>query len=110
MTCGHARLLVPHSTCRYIAACDCAGGTVHVSWDVATLHLCFQDFHTFAEVLEAASLEPPLKQRYHLQLGTVVLILVPRDYVLLKDLVRRALGQLAPTHIPADASPAKVIN
>lgn len=87
------------------------GGTVHVSWDVATLHLCFQDFHTFAEVLEAASLEPILKQRYHLQLGTVVLVLVPRDYVLLKDLVRRALGQLsAPAHTPTEPTLAKVIN
>lgn len=111
MTCGHARLLAQHSICRYIAACDCEGGMVHVSWDVATLHLNFQDFHAFARVLETASLEPILKQRYHLQLGTVVLILLPRDYALLKELVQVALRQLsAPPHALVETTLVKALN
>lgn len=111
MTCGHARVLAQHSACRCVAVCDCEGGIVHVSWDVATLHLCFQDFCAFAHVLETASLEPVLKQRYHLQLGTVALILLPHDYALLKELVQVALGQLsAPPHALAETTLAKALN
>lgn len=114
MTCQHARLLAQHGRFRYIAACSCEGGIVHLSWDVATLHLCLQDFHGLARALEALRTEPGMATRYHLSVGTVALLLSPQDHALLSDLVSAALGKLdPPPPARADGSPvpvAKVFN
>lgn len=114
MTRQHARVLAQCSQFRYIAACGCEGGIVHLSWDVATLHLCLQDFHGLARALEALRAEPGVAIRYHLSVGAVALLLSPQDHALLSDLVGAALGKLDP--LPpacADGSTvpmAKVLN
>jgi hypothetical protein len=95
MMCQDAKILAQVSPFRYIAACGCNGGTVHVSWDVATLHLYNKDFEAFAKVLEQ---NWPHSQKtgtpFNVWIGTVGITLRLEDYRLLIGLVRETLKRL----------------
>lgn len=95
MMCQDANILAQLSLFRYIAACGCNGGTVHVSWDVATLHLYKNDFENFAKVLEQNWLNSELTGTpFNIWIGTVGILLKLEDYRLLLGLVREAITGL----------------
>jgi hypothetical protein len=95
MMCQDARILTQLGPFRYIATCGCNGGTVHVSWDVATLHLYQTDFRNFANVLEQ---NWPNSERtgnsFNMWIGSVGLLLEVEDYRMLMSLIREALPKL----------------
>jgi hypothetical protein len=95
MMCQDAKILAQVGMFRYIAACGCNGGTVHVSWDVTTLHLCQKDFENFAKVLEQNWPHSELTGApFNVWIGTVGILLTLEDYRLLLGLVREAVGGL----------------
>lgn len=91
MICQDAQVVAQYSPFRFIAACACNGGTLHVSWDAATLHLCEKDFEAFAVVLEQ---NWPDSERtgaaFNVWVGSVGLALHVHDYRILISLVRHA--------------------
>jgi hypothetical protein len=95
MVCQDAQVLAQVSMFRYVAACGCNGGTIHVSWDVATLHLYKKDFENFVNVLEE---NWPHSERtgvpFNVWIGTVGIVLKLEDYRLLLGLVREAVVKL----------------
>ncbi|MEM7737551.1 MAG: hypothetical protein AAF267_17360 [Deinococcota bacterium] len=93
MTCQNAKVLAKHSKFRYIAACTCCDGIVHISWDVATFHLYQADFFDLKRA--AARLIPPAPGKIQtLWIGTTGIALTPTDYSIFCDLIEGAFQYL----------------
>jgi hypothetical protein len=79
---------------------------VHLSWDVATLHLCFKDFAWLAAVVEEAvgrgSPDLPLV----LWVGSVALRMSHAEGIELRGMIRTALVELGQARLePSQARP-----
>ncbi|MEM6431129.1 MAG: hypothetical protein AAF708_17970 [Deinococcota bacterium] len=93
MTCQNAKVLAKHSKFRYIAACTCCEGVVHISWDVATFHLHQADFFDLRGAV-AKLIPPATGQAQTLWIGTTGIALNPTDYRILCELVNSAFQHL----------------
>ncbi len=86
MNCAHAKLAARHSTYRYVSACTCERGVVHIFWDAATLHLPTDALHEFSDVV--TKMKPAEGARKHVWIGNVGLSLAEDDHSILSDLLR----------------------
>lgn len=109
MMCHSAKMLVQHSKFRYVAACSCDGGVVHLSWDVATLHLQRNDFQQLVTVVEELDRSKPMN---HVWIGTVGLALSQADHAICHDMLQAAWLQLQAMPLDGICEPsvARVIN
>ncbi|MCX7600985.1 MAG: hypothetical protein N2Z75_03465 [Meiothermus sp.] len=96
MSCPHLRRLATLSEFRYIDSCPCNGGIVHLSWDVATLHLSLKDFGWLAEVVAQAvrreEEEPEIP--FVLWVGSVALRMSFEERHGLHTMIQAALAEL----------------
>lgn len=109
MMCHSAKMLVQYSKFRYVAACSCDGGVVHMSWDVATLHLQLDDFQQLVRVVESLDRDKPMN---HVWIGTVGLALSQADQEICHDMLQTAWWKLQAMPLDGICQPqvARVIN
>ncbi|WP_018466274.1 hypothetical protein [Calidithermus timidus] len=96
MSCPHLRRLATLGEFRYIDSCPCNGGIVHLSWDVATLHLSLKDFAWLAAVVEEAAGRESPDLPLVLWVGSVALRMSRTEGLELQGMIRAALAEMMP--------------
>ncbi|PZA06354.1 MULTISPECIES: hypothetical protein [unclassified Meiothermus] len=108
MSCPHLRRLATLSEFRYIESCPCSGGIVHLSWDVATLHLSLKDFAWLVEVVDEAvernRFEPP-EALFVLWIGNLALRMSRAEEVELRGMLHSALAEMSQRPEPRSSGP-----
>jgi hypothetical protein len=105
MSCPHLRRLVTLSEFRYIESCPCNGGIVHLSWDVATLHLSLEDFTCLVEVVDATvgrNRSDPPESFFVLWIGNLALRMSRAEGLELRGMLHSTLAELARTRLEPD--------